>query len=82
MHLGARETSLGAPATSLGAPQNTVEKSGKYNIFFRNAAGGPGNHSYYISFNDYENSCIQFVFSSMYLYSYTITPILHMVYLD
>jgi len=42
---------LGVPATSLGAPRITVEQSGK-NIFFGNAAGGPGNHSYYLSFND------------------------------
>ena len=43
---------LGAPATSLGAPRITVEKSGN-NIFFGNAAGAPGNNSYYLSFNDY-----------------------------
>jgi len=35
--------------------------------FFGNAAGAPGNHSYYLSFNDFQNLCIQFVFSSMYL---------------
>ena len=58
---------LGAPATSLGAPQITVDQSGKNNIFFGNAAGAPGNHSYYLSFNNCSNSCIQFVFSSMYL---------------
>jgi len=46
--------------TSLGAPWITVEQSGKNNIFFGNAAGAPGNHSY----------CIQFVFSSMYLCIY------------
>jgi hypothetical protein len=49
--LGAPTTSLGAPATSLGAPRITVDQSGK-NIFFGNAAGAPGNHSYYLSFND------------------------------
>jgi len=43
---------LGVPATSLGAPRITVEQSVKNNIFFGNAAGAPGNHSYYISFND------------------------------
>jgi hypothetical protein len=42
---------LGAPATSLGVHQITVQQSGK-NVFFGNAAGGPGNHSYYLSFND------------------------------
>jgi len=44
---------LGAPATSLGAPPITEEQSGKNNIFFGNAAGAPGNHSYYLSFNDF-----------------------------
>jgi len=28
------------------------------------------NHSYYLSFNDFQNLCIQFVFSSMYLWIY------------
>jgi len=69
-HLGAPATNLGAPATCLGAPRITVEQSGK-NIFFGNAAGAPGNHSY----------CIQFVFSSMYLCIYIATH-LHTVYLD
>jgi hypothetical protein len=64
--LGALATSLGALATSLGAPRITVEQSGK-NIFFGNAAGAPRNHSYYLSFNDCLNSCIQIVFSFMYL---------------
>jgi hypothetical protein len=49
--LGAPATSLGAPATSLGAPRITVEQSGKNNVF-GNAAGAPGYHSYYLSFND------------------------------
>jgi hypothetical protein len=31
----------------LGAPRITVEHSGKNNIFFGNAAGAPGTHSYY-----------------------------------
>jgi hypothetical protein len=66
-YLGARTTSLGAPATSLGAPRITLEQSGRNNNFFGNTAGAPGNHSYYLSFNDVYNSCIQFVFSSMYL---------------
>jgi len=44
---------LGALATCLGAPRITVEQSGKNNIFFGNAAGAPGNHSYYQSFNDF-----------------------------
>jgi len=31
------------------------------------------NHSYYLSFNDFQNLCVQFVFSSMYLYNYLST---------
>jgi len=50
--LGVPATSLIMPATTLGAPRITVEQSGK-NIFFGNAAGAPGNHSYYSSFNDF-----------------------------
>jgi len=46
-YLGAPATNLGALATSLGAPRIKVEQSGKNNIFFGNAAGAPGNHSYY-----------------------------------
>ena len=44
---------LGAPAASLGAPRITVEQSRENNIPFRNAAGAPRNHSYYLSFNDF-----------------------------
>ena len=71
--LGAPTTILGALATSLGAPRNTVEQSAKTNIFVGNAAGAPGNHSYYILINNCENSCVRFVFSSMYQYSYQST---------
>jgi len=56
--LGAPTTSLGGPMTSLGelttclgAPRITVEQSGKNGIF-RNVAGAPENHSYYLPFND------------------------------
>ena len=49
--LGAPTTSLGVPVTSLGSRRITVEQSGK-NIFFGNATGAPGNHSYYLLFND------------------------------
>jgi len=53
-NLGALTTSLRAPTTSLGVPRITVEQSGKNNLFFGNAAGGAaGNHSYYLSFNDF-----------------------------
>jgi len=44
---------LGVAATSLEASRLTVEWSGKNNIFFGNAAGSPGNHSYCLSFNDF-----------------------------
>jgi len=39
--------------TSLGAPRIAVEQSRNNNIFFGNAAGAPGNRSYYLSFNDF-----------------------------
>jgi len=39
------------------------------------------NHSYYLSFNNFQNLYIQFVFSSMYLCIY-IATYLHTVYLD
>jgi len=79
-HLGPPATNLGAPATSLGAPPTRVEQSGKSNIFFGNAAAAPGNHSYYLSFNNFQNSCIRFVFWSMYLCIYigTHLPTVHL----
>ena len=49
--------------------------------FFGNAAGAPGHHSYYLSFNNFQNLCIQFVFSSMYL-CINIATYLHTVYMD
>jgi len=39
------------------------------------------NHSYYLLFNDFQNLCIQFVFSSMYL-CIDIATYLQTVYLD
>jgi len=51
--LGAPTTSLGTLPPCLGAPQTTVEQFGKNNIFFGNAAGAPGNHSYYILYNNF-----------------------------
>ena len=51
--LGEPATTLGAPVTSLGAPRITVEQSGKNNIFFGNAGGAPGNHSYCLLFNNF-----------------------------
>jgi len=49
--LRASTTSLGVPTTSLGAHWITIEQSVK-NIFLGNTAVAPGNHSYYLSFND------------------------------
>jgi hypothetical protein len=61
--MGGPTTSLGAPGSAgdnperagdkSGSTSTTVEQSGKNNIVFRNAAGTAGNHSYYLSFNDF-----------------------------
>ena len=72
-HVGALVTSLGALITCLSACQITVGQSGKNIIFVANAGAAPGNHSYYLSFNTLSNLCIQFVFSSMYLWIYIAT---------
>jgi len=79
--LGAQTTSTGAPVTSLGAPPITVEQSGRKNILFGNTADARRNHRYYLLFNDFQNSCIQLVFPSMYL-CIKIATHLHTVYLD
>jgi hypothetical protein len=50
-----------------------TEHSGKNNIFFGHIAGARGNQCFYLSRNDLSNSYIQFVFSSVYLYSYLST---------
>ena len=71
-HLGALVTSMGAPATSLDAPRIAVEQSGTIDIFV-NVLGAPGNHWFYLLFNHCCNWWIQFVFSSVYLYSYPST---------
>jgi hypothetical protein len=52
-NMRALATNLGVLVTGPGAPRITVEQSGKNNIFFGNAAGAPGNHSYYLSFNNF-----------------------------
>jgi hypothetical protein len=70
-HFEVLATNMGAPATHLGAPRITIEQPGKNNLLFGNAASAPGNHSYNISFNNFQNSCILFVLASMYLYSAT-----------
>jgi len=64
-------TCLGVTVTCRRAPRITVEQSGKNNIFFGNAAGVPGNYSYWI----------QFVLSAMYLRNYIPTH-QYTVYLD
>jgi len=46
-------TGLGMPATSLEALQITLKQSGNDDIFFGNRTGVPGNHSYYLSFNEF-----------------------------
>jgi hypothetical protein len=51
-NLGAPTTKFTVPATTLGALPITIEQSVN-SIFFRNAAGAPGNHSYYLSCNDF-----------------------------
>jgi hypothetical protein len=45
--------------------QSLFSRQQKNKICFGNAAGVPGNHSYYLSFDDVYNSCIQCVLSSM-----------------
>ena len=71
---------LGAPVTTVGAPRITGKQSGKTTIFFCNAAGAPGNHSFYLWFNNFQNSCIQFGFSSVNKSIY-IASHLHAIYL-
>jgi len=71
--LGAPTRSLGASATGLGAPQITAAQSGQNTICVGNTASALGHHSYYLLFNDFENSCIRFVFGSMDLYRYRST---------
>jgi len=60
---------LETQATSLGACRIAVAQTRNKDIFFGNAAGAPGNHSYCSSSNNFK-TCIQFVFSFMYLYIY------------
>jgi len=70
MHPGTPATRLRVPTTNLGALQITVEQCENNNIFIGNAAGAPGTHSYYLLFNDFWHTYVQFVFSSMYLCVY------------
>jgi hypothetical protein len=51
--LGAPTTNLGVPVSAGNTPGSAGDKSGKNNILFGNAAGAPGNHSDYLSFNDF-----------------------------
>jgi hypothetical protein len=60
--LGAPTTTLEAPGSAGDKPGSAGDMSGsasndstavwENNIIFGNAAGAPGNHSYYLSFND------------------------------
>jgi len=79
--LGVLMTHLGMLVRGRGAPQLTEEQSGKHNIMFWNTAVAPRNHRYYLLFNEFQTSCIWFVFSSIQLWVYTATQ-LHPVYLD
>jgi len=45
-------TTLGGLASSPGAPGIALEQSVKYHIISSNGAGVPGNHSYYLSYNN------------------------------
>jgi len=89
-HLGVPERSLEVPTTCQGALGSTSNMSGstsncsravwENHILFGNVAGAPGNHSYYLSFNQLQISCIQIIFSYMYLCIYIATH-LHTEYL-
>jgi len=63
----------GSADDQAGSISNRCQAVWENNIFFGNTACAPGNHSYYLSFNEIQTSCIQFVFSSIYLCSYPST---------
>jgi hypothetical protein len=50
----------------------TVEQSEQH-LFFVNAASAPGNHSYYLLFNDFMYSVCILIYVSMDLYIYIAT---------
>jgi hypothetical protein len=60
------------------APQITVKQAGKNTFFIGNAAGVPGNQSYYFSFNGFKTH----VFGLYSLKCICIATHLHTVYLD
>jgi hypothetical protein len=62
--------SLGAVVRCPEAWQITVEQCGNNSILVGNAAGMPGNDSYYLLFDDSYNSSIKFLFTSMYICFY------------
>ena len=78
---GSADDKSGSPGNKSGCTSNHSTAVWENNIIFGNAAGVPGNHSYYLSFNNFYNSCIQFVFSSINLCIYIATH-LHTVYID
>jgi hypothetical protein len=90
-HLETPATKLGIPGNASNQAGSASNLSGSTSnhsravwenyIFFGKPAGVPANHSYYLSFNDCKNSCIQFASSSMYLCIYIATQV-HTVNLD
>jgi len=62
---------LESPVTNLESFQIPQEQPGKY-MFSWNNAGAPGHYGYYIKFKNNYNSCILFVFRSMYLSIYVL----------
>jgi hypothetical protein len=76
--LGALATGLGALATCFESPKVTVEQSGRYNSSFGNAAGVPGNPSYYIFSKIFITHVFRlylhlYINVAMYQYSYSLT---------
>ena len=61
----------------LRAPRITGKQFAENDIVVANLSSGPGYHSNYWLFNDFYNSCIQFVHSSINVYSY---PSTHSIY--
>jgi hypothetical protein len=65
--------------TTQGASRITKKQSGKRNILFGYAAGAPGNARYNLSFNDFNDLCIQYVFASIYQCTYIATKSTHII---
>jgi len=67
--LGRAEDKIRSAGDQPGSILNHCRVVGKI-LFFWNSAHVTGNYSYYLSFNNFQYSRIQFGFSSMYQYSY------------